>query len=333
MSKRKKKGNGGETEDFAKQSETRERRREWLAHYRKFVCYSGLSDGETHSQTSRRPEVLEKDRLRVSGRRLATKARRRQWDPKPHRKAPNEEHLDTGEDERGENDIEEDKGVDPGEQEDLAKDKTDSEQRLTPAENFALAVLTEMATTRVIDADTVETITALTTRYGPVTIPPPVVQVRLSYADSDGIDSVLEKANQLSSDASPSDHSSALAVNEEAISVPRGRPSRYMKRLPPYVAPTTPLQKKVQRELGVIGPLTDVQQAQITAFELGEVFCMDEVDPPAPSVGPFLSSARWDMICDWRWHPEYDTDWDLAVRRAFAETALMRRCAFNGSVI
>ncbi|KAJ6452169.1 hypothetical protein C8R47DRAFT_1083817 [Mycena vitilis] len=280
------------------------------------------------TQYFRRPEVLEKDRMRVASRREATKARRRRRDQKPctfSGEAQNTQYCGSGEDEPGES-------VHSGKHEELAEENT-LEPSLTPAENFALAVLTEMATTRGIDANTAENINALTATYGPATVAPPVVPVGLSYANSDGIDSVLERANQLSSDGSPSNHSSALAVNEETISIPRGRPSRYVKRLPPFVAPATTLQKKVQRELGVIGPLTDIQQAQIAAFELGEIFCWDEVDSPAPSVASFLSSARWEMICDWRWHPEYDTEWDVAARRGFAEAALIRRFTRNAKIV
>ncbi|KAJ6516538.1 hypothetical protein C8R47DRAFT_1063240 [Mycena vitilis] len=269
----------------------------------------------------RKSEVLEKDRLRVARRRGAVKARRRQWDPppKPRMDPPGDledDYFDSGEDE-------------PVPVETQAKLSEDAS--LTPAEHFALAVLTDMANTRVIDDNAVESITALTGKYGPPRISPVAYDCPVfvqPYVNSDGVDSVLEMANQLSSDASPSHHSSVSAVNEEAVSIPRGSKSRYLKRLPPYVSPATPLQKKVQRELGVIGPLTDIQQAQIATAELCEMYWGEDPDPPVVIAAPFLSSQRWEHICRWRWHPEYDTDWDLAARRGFAEATLRRRALY-----
>ncbi|KAJ6494478.1 hypothetical protein C8R45DRAFT_927657 [Mycena sanguinolenta] len=92
------------------------------------------------------------------------------------------------------------------------------------------------------------------------------------------------------------------------------------ERLPSYIAPETPLQKKMRRELGKIGPLTPVQIAQITAYQLGSPSAnrakhMKDLKVKLETA-PFLSLARWERIRSWQeTHLEYDTEWDEDVRR------------------
>ncbi|KAJ7315503.1 hypothetical protein DFH08DRAFT_820434 [Mycena albidolilacea] len=94
--------------------------------------------------------------------------------------------------------------------------------------------------------------------------------------------------------------------------------------LPDFIAPETPLQKKMRRELGEIGPLTAIQQAQINAYRLRhQSRYYKEEDPPLETAPSCLSTARWQRICDWRHGlSDFDTDWDAPVRQELEEETL-----------
>jgi hypothetical protein len=123
-----------------------------------------------------------------------------------------------------------------------------------------------------------------------------------------------------------------VGVNEEAINKPKEQPESpwWMPGdygLPAYASPATPAQKKIRRELGVIGPLTPVQQAQVMASMLENPLSTQGSDGEiGDSVcAPWLSTARWERVWQWRRAIEDDADWDAAARRAFAEATLCRR--------
>ncbi|KAJ7767834.1 hypothetical protein B0H16DRAFT_1453449 [Mycena metata] len=116
-------------------------------------------------------------------------------------------------------------------------------------------------------------------------------------------------------------HSSLEALNQEPIHRRLGDwENAFAKELPFYARPASTAQKKIQRELGVIGPLTGTQQMQIAAAALGDPFDGDPSEPD-PIVEPSLSQQRWDRILEWR-RSKFDNKWDAATQRDFAEAAL-----------
>jgi hypothetical protein len=82
----------------------------------------------------------------------------------------------------------------------------------------------------------------------------------------------------------------------------------------------------MRRELGTVGPLTPIQVVQIKAFKLRRPSKYHEEEEPAtPRSGPFLSTARWESIREWkRQLTTFDKAWDAPVRQEFAEEALRR---------
>ncbi|KAJ7761383.1 hypothetical protein B0H16DRAFT_1456132 [Mycena metata] len=118
-------------------------------------------------------------------------------------------------------------------------------------------------------------------------------------------------------------HSSLEVLNQEPIHRWLGDwENVFTKELPFYARPASTAQKKIQSELGVIGPLTGTQQMQIAAAALGDPFDGDPSEPD-PVVEPSLSQQRWDRILEWR-TTMFDNKWDAATQRDFAEAALSR---------
>ncbi|KAJ6548365.1 hypothetical protein B0H19DRAFT_1265202 [Mycena capillaripes] len=154
-------------------------------------------------------------------------------------------------------------------------------------------------------------------------------------AHSDAVDSVAALSLELSSGssvASPSRHSSVAAVNEDPIKAPRGHDNWYAdKPLARNVAPATRLQKRLRREVGLIGPLTPVQQAQVRVSELtlsvSESARDSDDEAIAPLHGWVMSSERRERVWNWRMGcTESGMGWeDYAARRAFAEAVLQQR--------
>jgi hypothetical protein len=99
--------------------------------------------------------------------------------------------------------------------------------------------------------------------------------------------------------------------------------------------PETPLQKRMRRELGTIGPLTPVQVAQIKTVKLARPSRRyheeDEQFDLIPAITtPVLSSARRERICEWMGNlQEFGTDWDSSVRRELEQDSLQRRKLFH----
>ncbi|KAJ7839390.1 hypothetical protein B0H14DRAFT_3869781 [Mycena olivaceomarginata] len=129
----------------------------------------------------------------------------------------------------------------------------------------------------------------------------------------------------LYSGSTPSPLSSVAAVDDKPIRRPKLDEETWLEEgwvLPEYVSPATKTQKRVQRELGLLGPLTPVQVAQFRMLQITHELSDGTDEVPTP-VGPFLSSARWESIRSWRSQTEeYEGDWDVEARRSFAETTL-----------
>ncbi|KAJ7749150.1 hypothetical protein B0H16DRAFT_1461318 [Mycena metata] len=96
----------------------------------------------------------------------------------------------------------------------------------------------------------------------------------------------------------------------------------FAKELPFYVRPASSAQKKIQHELGVIGPLTGTQQMRIAAAALGNPFdgSLPELDVV---IEPSLNQQHWDRILEWR-DTKFDNPWDAETLRGFAEAVLCR---------
>ncbi|KAJ6543174.1 hypothetical protein B0H19DRAFT_1077185 [Mycena capillaripes] len=319
MSKRKRPPENTQKERSATAEEKAERRRQTTAAYHQ------------------RPDVREKQRVRMAEKRAAVKARRRQWDPPKKNKmgsaksaslTPTSPPLTTSAKNPHPHSIESES--DPT---GLVNSNADVDHDadivwLTSAERFALDVLMEMGEARS------ERIEALATKYGPK--PPPSSAAPF---DGDGGDSLLELALELSSQssvASHSRHSSVAAVHEDPINARRGQQSCYSTEpLARNVAPATHLQKKLQREVGLIGPLTAVQQAQVLVSDLARSLTASVSDDDGAEIatrvhGSSMSSERWERVWNWRRKcTESGTGWeDPAARRAFAEAVLQERLLY-----
>ncbi|KAJ7722468.1 hypothetical protein B0H14DRAFT_2642153 [Mycena olivaceomarginata] len=242
-----------------------------------------------------KPEAHEKQAALMAERRsqssATAKERRRQWDP-PKRPRPVVSSPITPR-------------SSPSAQHLAAVDVS-----LTPAEEFALSALMGMAATQ--DSPT-RNLPAVPTK-------PPII-----------CDDLTSDMCSLPS-RSPSRESSVHAVFEHRV-VKQPEDDRVFapSMLPPYASPASPLQKKVFRETGLLGPLTGVQHVQWIASRLQ--YPDDEIDDdkilPDPVLGGNLSSERWQGIRSWRrHHMEYETTWDQEACCAVAE--LTRERMFFG---
>ncbi|KAJ7480531.1 hypothetical protein B0H11DRAFT_2280540 [Mycena galericulata] len=298
------------------------------------------SDADEKREKRRQKSAEYRRCLLVAERRAAIKARRRQWDPPKKAKAAACEELL-----RGPSPLASAVNCSGVARSNIICD-SDAEDvsYLTSAEQFALSVLVEMSEARVAEAGVAEQIVALTGKYGLVLKPPPPAapsaQVsRSPYVNSDGVDSVLELAMQLSSISSrpPSHHSSAAAVQEEPVRDPwNPHPGpRYERTLPAYASPATPLQKKIHRELGLLGPLTPVQLAQIDVGALADSVSENQAEmwldenPETDVWRSCLTTEGIQRIWKWRGHEVYDSEWDLEARRGFAEATLRQRALYT----
>ncbi|KAJ7890979.1 hypothetical protein B0H14DRAFT_2561088 [Mycena olivaceomarginata] len=239
-----------------------------------------------------KPEARAKQAALMAERRATAKERRRQWDP-PKRPRPVVSSPITPRSSPSPRDL-------------AAVDVS-----LTPAEEFALSALMGMAATQ--DSPTRNL---------------PAVPTKLPIICDD---LTLDMCSLPS--RSPSRESSVHAVFEHRV-VTQPEDDRVFApcMLPPYASPASPLQKKVFRETGLLGPLTGVQHVQWIASRLQ--YPDDEIDDneilPDPVLGGNLSSERWQGIQSWRrHHMEYETVWDQDARSAVAELA-RERMFFGG---
>ncbi|KAF8179378.1 hypothetical protein K438DRAFT_1843258 [Mycena galopus ATCC 62051] len=232
--------------------------------------------------------VREKQRIVMAERRAAVKARRRQWDPATP--APSENQLPRGSFTVDSIPSQLDHGVlDPANV--LVSDAA-TRIPLTPAEQCALGVLSEMAAVREMDS---------------LTHP--------RYTDGDrSMVSVgtLSYGSVASRERGSSRSIQAVFFQPMTKRYPTGAFVYHM--LPPHVCPPTLLQKRMWYELGQVGPLTAVQELQMMVTNLAKPIRDDDysdIETPDDS-GPYLSSERRKTIRVWRRHPEYETDCDLA---------------------
>ncbi|KAF7373655.1 hypothetical protein MSAN_00576300 [Mycena sanguinolenta] len=237
-----------------------------------------------------RPEVREKQRLRMAEKREATRARRRQWDPPKVVKVSGRSYRTTAPPLSLPLPLSASPEL-PAEPVDIGADGLS----LTPAEQFALTVLAGMAEGHSTQADTSLTMQSRDSPH------PPDIRAE-----------------------SPSRGSSVAAVHREPINHERDQVHRWIRGpLPRYLAPETALQKKMRLELGRFGPLTPVQSAQYEAYQLGPQSrkAAEKMKLKMKlKCAPFLSFARWESIRAWREeHLEYDMDWDEDVRAELAE--------------
>ncbi|KAF8180928.1 hypothetical protein K438DRAFT_1841487, partial [Mycena galopus ATCC 62051] len=224
---------------------------------------------ERDRQRREQAGVREKQRIIMAERRAAVKARRRQWDPpKP---APSENQL-------------------PPDAVNFQLHNVVSDVAtripLTPAEQFALGVLSEMAAGREMGS-------------------------RTHARHTDGDRSVVSAGTLSYGSVGSRERGSSKSI-QAVFFEPRTK--RYptgafvYRMLPPYVCPPTPLQKRMWYELGQVGPLTAVQELQMMVMNLanpiGEDDYSDIETPDDP--GPYLSSERRKTIRGWRQHPEYE---------------------------
>ncbi|KAJ7500347.1 hypothetical protein B0H11DRAFT_1909298 [Mycena galericulata] len=292
MTKRKGKPHIHEAQDLAgagfDAEAVRKKRRERAAEYRKHVF------------------------LTASGRRAAVKERRRQWDPpKKLKPAPSEKSEPTSAAPPTESEAPDNANVVINH-----ADTNTAVVSLTSAERFALGVLAEMAESRLVAEDgAAEQVTALRIKYSEDLHPPPPAappaaplaagpsadNTSMPYARSDGVDSILEMAMQLSSHSSisRSHHSSAAAVLEAPVRDPN----------------------RLQLQQIWVGELADsVSEGELATW-------LNENPDTAPT--PFcLTAQRIISIWKWREHEHYDSDWDWEARRGFAEATLRQRALY-----
>ncbi|KAJ7843312.1 hypothetical protein B0H14DRAFT_2585770 [Mycena olivaceomarginata] len=300
------------------------------------ICYSRhilvcSSANEKRRQRAaeyrRRPEIREKQRLIMAERRAAAKARRRQWDPpkkpKPQPIPPSPEQLvpTSPESDDGSNSADENPSL------------NDS---LASAELFAVGGThgTEAETEPRLDAVVTDEVLLALGKLAQLKQSHTITALREPSMASDQVmDGALHITMPIDvGEVSPSETSSVEAVHEEPVRRPHANQCVHYqpKILPGYVTPASVVQKKIRRELGITGPLTGIQIAQLKAYELRRPSSRkrhhqaDEVTDSLPhETRPFLSTARRQGICMWRQQlTDFEKDWDMHVRRDFAEQAL-----------
>ncbi|KAJ7733912.1 hypothetical protein B0H16DRAFT_1467798 [Mycena metata] len=155
----------------------------------------------------------------------------------------------------------------------------DGDASITSAEHVAIHMLLEMA-----DAT------------GPGT-PPPGSDSEPATQDFVADDPMLPSAS------ASSRHSSLEAVKKHPVRQ-HADATFTSQPLPPNVSPPTKLQKKVYRELGVLGPLTYIQRVQIHVATLADSgSSINDVDDDEIPEGPSfltMSTQRWERIWAWR---------------------------------
>ncbi|KAF8210719.1 hypothetical protein K438DRAFT_1808101 [Mycena galopus ATCC 62051] len=242
-------------------------------------------------QHREQPGVREKQRIIMAEQRESTT---RQWDPRKPASSENQLPPDTAN----------------FQVHDVVSDAATGNP-LTPAEQCALGVLSEMAAIREMDSRT-------HARY--TDGDRSVVSVgTLSYG------SVCPRASEAPKSIQ------AVFFQPMTKRYPTGAFVYHM--LPPYVCPPTLLQKRMWYELGQVGPLTAVQELQMMVMNLanpiGDNDYSDIETPDDPA--PYLSSERRKTIRVWRRHPEYET-YDLAGSlTAFSEAEDMESESDDGS--
>ncbi|KAJ7776642.1 hypothetical protein DFH07DRAFT_951776 [Mycena maculata] len=283
---------------------------------------------------NQRPEVREKQRVRMAERRAAVKAKRRQWDP-PKRTTPVKTSVSIGPACNGAvSGSPEPEEVAAGNPIEDTIELSNSEDYVSvnSAELFAIQVLAEMAERRA-SADTEATFAPEAGAAGWVDA--------LLNAGSEA-SSTMALALQLSTVGSDrSCGSSQVAVQDDPILRKKSGEYFVNEALPPAVSPTTRKQKWLFKEVGKLGPLTRVQEVQVQVSYLANPVSPSEIsdasdvaDVPVAETGAgagtsLLSTEGFVQICRWRKHSVYDVDWDAATRREVAEATLRERARYR----
>ncbi|KAJ7760151.1 hypothetical protein DFH07DRAFT_957808 [Mycena maculata] len=306
---------------------------------------------------NRRPEVRERQKLRMAERRAATKAKRRQWDPP--KQAPVDKRSNymppVSEALSGTSTVSPDPEDFPksfmlpharsspahspfrlGEELEDDERQVDSAS-LNSAERFTNRVLEEMED----DEDAVPVVDA----GFRVDISPPGSPSRALddvWANSD-----LSPTRPEGSSSDRSGGSMAAVQNEPTLE--KKAHNGYWTHggtLPPAVSPASRKQKWLWREVGRLGPLTWVQEAQLQVANLacalserssasdGEEDSASDADAGGASgwSSEFVSRDVFTRIWQWRReHEAYTRDWDAGARRDFAEATLLQRAQYRSS--
>ncbi|KAJ7891675.1 hypothetical protein B0H14DRAFT_3428453 [Mycena olivaceomarginata] len=234
-----------------------------------------------------KPEVRQKQLALMAGRRTTIKARRRQWDPPrrhppPAAPSPSLPAL-------------------PSSQSSALPDAKPDDHTLTPAKDFALCVLMDMAAARNGHAR-----------------PVPAADTLSDVSDGSC------KCSLYSCSPSPQSVQAVIEhpVVEKSCDVGLYHKDRFLL----YVSPPTSLQKKTRREIRYFGPITGIQHVQFLVSVLHGPIDEDDEDQPLakqPVVRPCLSVERGDRIRLWRrHHAQYETAWDEEAQRDIAENTL-----------
>ncbi|KAJ7744333.1 hypothetical protein B0H16DRAFT_1463202 [Mycena metata] len=260
-----------------------------------------------------RPEAREKQRLLIAERRAAVKARRRQWDP-PKKIKSMAPDIDAplASPER------------PPEAADSPRPSVCGDPSITSAEQVAIHMLLELGDTA-----------------GPKprgTPPPPSEGQEIVAEDpmvphTSSRHSSLEAVEQAPIRRRPID---AIFITDK---LDRHADSVFIDKLPPNASPASQLQKKIQRDLGVLGLLTWVQQAQIHVATLGLPGSLANVeDLSLPVVDRRSSFLTMKSQCIRQWREgvrneetEGELEWDAEEQRGFAEAALRWRTRRYGT--
>ncbi|KAJ7145476.1 hypothetical protein C8R46DRAFT_1232031 [Mycena filopes] len=307
MSKARRRGTTQTPQELEEEEQKREKKRKWAAEYRK------------------RPEAVEKQRVLMAQRRAAVKAKRRQWDPPKKAKVsrPASPVTEASNESRVSHD----------------------DASLTAAEHFAFQLLATIspggASEKAVDVSLNEGRTQ------------PCQDLLLDEQETDLVGSHVDVVSNLGSQpSSDSDYvsmrSSLRAVNEHPVRGLRGDwETAFVDKLPFYASPIDPLEKKIQRELGIIGPLTGIQQVQVAAAKLWRPLAehnlggWDGDHERAPERESSAVIDGWDgdhepgteravshrMRKVHRWRERMagcDNSWDRATQCSFAEAALWR---------
>ncbi|KAJ7762069.1 hypothetical protein DFH07DRAFT_771348 [Mycena maculata] len=288
MTKRKRRENGHMVQVSSPTSLTAaERRRQRAAEY------------------NRRPEVREKQRIRMAERRAAVKAKRRQWDPPtpvkrsayvvpvsdPHSQTPDLSPTMVNPTKSTLTPVLGGDGPTDG-------SEVDDSLSLNAAEIFAMCVLADLADQDSVSEDgplggdtSIGSVHDNTGPGSPLAVPHKGGSAELSVCATT---MAFDKGTSARSSLLPS---SELAVHAEPTFKKKGRKAYWTESepLPPAVSPASRQQKSLWREVGMLGPLTYVQQVQIQVANLACPLSEDSdvSDGDAEEVGAVPGARPW----------------------------------------
>ncbi|KAJ7721147.1 hypothetical protein B0H16DRAFT_1738471 [Mycena metata] len=239
-----------------------------------------------------RPGAREKQKLLMAERRAAVKARGCQWDPpKKIKSVVPDVNAPLASPEL------------PPEA-DSPRPSVCGDPSITSAEQVAIHMLLELGDTA-----------------GPKTPGQEIVVEEPQVSHTSSHHSSLEAVEQAPIRRRPID---AIFITDK---LDRHADSVFTDKLPPNASPASQLQKKMQRDLGVLGPLTWVQQAQIHVATLGLPGSSANVEDLSLPVVGRRQSLKSECIRQWREgvrneETEGELQWDAEEQRGFSEAVL-----------